>query len=82
MNSFWNNPWEVRDRSVMDLTHFNLFRGNVLHTYFSWLLYVYYHIYLFGMASTRSLYLFFFSKRHTGLKSVPQNMQWEVFCVI
>lgn len=64
----------------MHLTHFNLFRGNVLQAHFSWFLCVYYHIYLFGMVHCLSLSLF--SKRHIGLMSVPQNMQWAVFCVI
>lgn len=44
-------------------------------------MYIIIFIYLFGMASTRSIFFFFFSKRHIGLKSVPQNMQWAVFRV-
>ena len=44
-------------------------------------MYIIIFIYLAWQALARSIF-FFFSKRHTGLKSVPQNMQWEVFCVI
>lgn len=60
---------------------FNLFREMFYRLFLvGFFMYIIICIYLFGMARLHSLS--FLSKRHTGLKSVPQKMQRAAFCVI
>ena len=77
-----------RDRDIMHLPIWifsdGIFDRIILDLSFRHIILSYFFIYLVCMASCVSV--FSFSKRHTGLKSVPQNMpfpllSWAVSCV-